>query len=87
MLENIKETLINGLSLTTYEHHLIDLKSIINNEDEQYLLLLEGESDAYTALLTKFFPEVDIEEIMTNAINKADSEINVKVDEEEKLAA
>lgn len=88
MLENIKETLIKGLSSTTYEHELIKLSSEVDNEDEKCLLLLEGESDAYVALLSRHFPEVEIDQIMAAAIIKANNEVNGEVVVEDyKLAA
>lgn len=88
MLEDIKETLIKGLSSTTYEHRITELKGDLKKDDEKYMLLLEGESDAYAVLLTKHFPEVDIEKIIVDAIVKANNEVNGEVVMENyKLAA
>ena len=88
MLENIKETLVKGLHSTTYEQELIKLSENIDNEDEKCLLLLEGESDAYVALLSRHFPEVEVDEIISAAIIKANNEVNGEVIVEDyKLAA
>jgi len=88
MLENIKETLIKNLSLTTYEYKLIELQTYINSDDKKSMLLLEGESDAYAVLLSKHFPDVDMEQILIDAINKAKNEINGDlVQQDYKIAA
>ncbi len=87
MLENIKETLIKNLFLTTYENEIIELKGNLSSEDKKCMLLLEGESDAYTALLCKHFPETNIEQIISEAITKANNEINPQLLQEYKIAA
>jgi hypothetical protein len=88
VLENIKDTLVKGLSSTFYESRLIELKDKLDDQDKKYMLLLEGESDAYVVLLTKYFPDIDIEKIMVDAIIRANSEINGEVvNQDYKLAA
>jgi hypothetical protein len=88
VLEDIKETLIKGLASTTYEHRSTEVKEKLDRTDEIYRRLLEGESDAYMVLLTKHFPELDIEKIIVDAIIKANNEVNGEaVIEDYKLAA
>jgi hypothetical protein len=88
VLEDIKETLIKGLFSTTYESRLFELKNKLDDEDKKYMLLLEGESDSYAVLLTKYFPDIDIEKIMVEAIVKANHEMcSGIVNENYRLAA